>query len=495
MTDLWLPSDEEIALMTDDERHEVSELLYSLRKEEDEEWLPQPKQELAFKLAARADETLYGGAAGGGKTEWLIRYLLQQMLEFPFNRGVAFRRFFPSLELTLIPRTLMVYPRYGGRYNANEHSWRFPNGSVLNLGSLPTIQDVVKYQGTEYGVIAFEEITEFEEKMVDQMEVRLRPPGPGIRSHLIATCNPGGRGHKWVKRRWVKPKPEDYVGEQPPLPYEVWKPKPTEEHPEPLSRVFVPATLEDNPILESRDPTYRNKIRALRNTDKALALAMEHGDWDAIDAVEGALWKQSDLDGGRVDPKWYRLNVTVAARVLAVDPSDGNEDGKGDAYGVAVIALGMDGVGYVEWTDAWRATPDTLAKKTVQLAAEKDCDAVVIERNHGGKWLKTVVQSKDRYAVIKTVWASDGKVTRARPIAALFARDEELAEQGMEYRIRMVGTAHEQFEDQATTFTAAPGEPSPDVMDAVVWGGTYLLLAPRVGESGEYQDDRLRGRR
>lgn len=481
--------------MTPEEQHEVADLLFQLRRSEDEEWLAQPKQELAFKLAGRAVETLYGGAAGGGKTEWLIRYLLKQMLGHPFNHGVVFRRVFPSLERTLINRTKQVYPKYGGRYNEVKHTWTFPNGSVLAMGSLPTINDVTDYQGTEYGVIAFEEITEFDEKQVDAMIVRLRPPGPGIRSHLIATCNPGGRGHKWVKRRWVSPKPDDYVGSEPPLPFEVWRPTPSEEHPEPNSRVFVPATLDDNPILEARDPSYRNKIRALRNSDKALALAMEHGDWDAIDAVEGALWRQSDLDGGRVTPEWFRLNVVVQHRVLAVDPSDGNEDGKGDAYGVAVVALGMDGIGYVQLTQEWRAGPDMLAKKTVQLAAQMACDEVVVERNHGGKWLKSLIQGKDKYATIRTVWASEGKVTRARPIAALFALDEDLAEIGLEYRIKMVGTAHEAFEDQATTFTGAPGEASPDVMDAVVWGGTYLMLAPQAGEGVEYADERLRGRR
>jgi hypothetical protein len=495
-SDVWLPSPQEMDAMTQAEMHEVTELLYALRAQEDAEYLPQPKQALATSLATRAVETLYGGAAGGGKSHWLLHYVLDQMLEHPFNRGVIFRRFFPSLERTLIDRSKQIYPKYGGRYNEVKHTWRFPNGSVLEMGSLPTAADVTNYQGTEYGVIAFEEITEFEEKMVDAMVVRLRPPGPGIRSHLIATCNPGGRGHKWVKRRWVKPKPDDYPGTAVPLPYEVWTPVSKPENPEPNSRVFVPATLEDNPILEQRDPTYRNKIRALANSDKALALAMEKGDWDAIDSVEGALWKQSDLDGGRVSKEWFRLNVQVQARVLAVDPSDGNEDGHGDAYGVCVFTLGMDGIGYVELTDGWRASPDMMAKKTVQLAAQMDCDAIVVERNHGGKWVKSLIQGKDRNAVIRTVWASEGKVVRARPVSGLFEYDPDLEEAGTPYRIRMVGTAHEDFEDQATTFTGAPGEVSPNEMDAVVWAGTYLMLQPRAASEGEqYTDERLSGRR
>lgn len=495
MTDLWLPTDEDIALMTPEEQHEVAELLYQFRREEDEEWIPQPKQALATELASRATETLYGGAAGGGKSEWLLWYAGQQMVLHPFNRGGIFRRVFPSLERTLIPRSKQMYPRLGGRYNAVQHTWTFSNGSVLEMGSLQYVDSVLDHQGTEYGFIGFEEVTEFEQYQIDYMIGRLRAPGPGIRPHMAATANPGGRGHRWAKRRWVKPKPDDYDGSQPPLPYEVWTPKPTKENPEPGSRVFVPATLADNPILESRDPGYRSRLRTLAGSDKALLKAMEHGDWDAIDAVEGALWKQSDLDGGRVTKEWFRLNVQVAARVLAVDPSDGNEDGHGDEYGVAVMSLGMDGVGYVELTDGWRASPDMMARKTTTLAAQMGCDAIVVEKNHGGKWVKTLIQQKDRYAVVKTVWASEGKVTRARPVSGLFEYDGELGEVGLPYRVRMVGDTHEQFEEEATTFTGAPGEVSPNRMDAVVWAGTYLLLAPKAGDGDQYTDDRLRGRR
>lgn len=493
--EIWIPSDRDIELMTREEQHEVTELLVRLRQDEDQEWLPQPKQQLATDLATRADETLYGGAAGGGKSEWLLHYVLDLMLAHPMNRGVIFRRVYPALERTLIERAIQIYPRYGGTYNKVEHRWRFPNGSILDMGSLPDMGALTDYQGTEYGVIAFEEITEFEEKQVDFMMTRLRAPGPGIRPHMVATCNPGGRGHRWVKRRWVKPKPDDYPGSASPLPFEVWTPKPKEGDPEPRSRVFVPATLDDNPILEARDPGYRSRLRALRNTDKALAEAMEHGDWDAIDAVEGALWRQSDLDGGRVTEQWFRMNVIPQVRVLAVDPSDGNEDGKGDEYGVCVFTLGMDGIGYVQLTDGWRASPDMMAKKTVQLAGQMSCDYIVVEKNHGGKWVKTTIQGKDRYAVIRTVWASEGKTTRARPVAGLFAYDEDLVEMGMQYRIRMVGDAHEKFEEQATTYTGAPGEVSPNEMDAVVWAATELMLQPRTGEGGSYNDERLTGRR
>lgn len=482
--------------MTPEELHEVTELLYQIRSLETEEWTAQPRQKLASTLAGRAVETLFGGARGGGKTEWLLHYALDHALNHPFNRIGLFRKFYPALERTLIPRSRIVYPAFGGIWNDNKHTWKFPNGSVIELSSLPHEKSVDDFRGAEYGLLGFEEITEFSEEQINHMIGSLRAPGPGIRPHLVGTTNPGGRGHRWVKRRWVKPKPDDYQGTAAPLPFEVWTPAPTPENPRPNSRVFVPATLADNPILMDRDPEYLDRLRALAGTDKSLLKAWEEGDWDAIDAVEGALWKQSDLDGGRVSKQWFKDNVITQRRVLAVDPSDGNEDGHGDEYGVAVVSLGMDGVGYVEFTDGWRAAPKVMAKKSVQLARDFDCDEIVVEKNNGGKWVKTVLQGVDRYAVIRTVWASDGKTTRARPVSALFELDEDLADEGMPYRMRMVGTAHEDFEDEATTFTGAPGEVSPNRMDAVVWGGTHLMLRPRAASQGEqYNDKRLSDRR
>lgn len=493
--DYWLPTDEDIALMTPEEQHEVADLLYRMRQMDDEEWIAQPKQELATQKAAVADEVLYGGAAGGGKSEWLLHYVLEQMLNHPFNRGAIFRRVFPSLERTLIPRSKQMYPKHGGVYNAVKHTWTFPNLSVLEMASLQHSDSVLEHQGTEYGIVAFEEMTEFEETQVEYLIGRLRAPGPGIRPHLIGTTNPGGRGHRWVKRRWVKPKDGDYATSLPPLPYQVWNPKPTQHQPKPGSRVFIPATLEDNPILEARDPGYRNRLRALAGNNVALAKAMENGDWDAIDAVEGALWSQIYLDAGRISKARFKHEVTVVRRVIAVDPSDGNEDGKGDEYGVSVIALGMDGVGYIEFSEGWRASPNIMTAKTLKLAAEWGCDEIVVERNHGGKWLKTVFRNKDRYCNVKEVWASDGKMTRARPVAALFEFDRELAEEGMPFRCRMVGE-HPELEEELTTFTGTPGELSPNRLDAVVWGVSRLLLGVKsMDEQSEYDDKRHEGRR
>lgn len=466
----------------------------------DKLWTPYPKQKLATELAFEADETLFGGAAGPGKTEWGMRHAIVQMERYPGNRGIIFRRVFPSLSRSVIPRLkLLLHGR--ARWNGNEHTFAFPNGSILEVGSLQYEDSVLDFQGAEYGVIFFEEITEFLQSQWEYMLGRLRPPATmdadvarTMRPHGIATTNPGGRGHRWVKKRWVKPDAKDLEDAAArPGPYEVWRPRASKDNPEPNSRVYIPATHQDNPALLEKDPGYLARLRA--NSNRGLRMAMEHGDWDAIDTVLGALWVGEELDQGRVSPQWYEQKVTALRRVVAVDPSDGTDDqnpdaAQGDAFGVCVASRGMDGVGYVEMSDEWRASTRKMAERSIDLYRKTGADALVIERNHGGKWLLEVFRSVDPYANIIDVWASEGKRTRAEPVAALF---EPGRDPRMMFQARLVGF-HEKLEEELTTTRFDTGERSPNQLDALVWAMTELFGGSAIRER-EAKDERHKGRR
>lgn len=449
-------------------------------------WVPQPKQALAEELAHQVDELLYGGAAGGGKTEWGLEHVINEMERYAGNRGIIFRREFPRLERTVIPRArLKLHGR--ATWNGGNHSFTFPNGSVMELGHLQRSDSVLNYQGAEYGVIFFEEITEFLQSQYEFLIGRLRAPVPGVRPHAVSTTNPGGPGHRWVKRRWIRPKPEDTEdGQASPLPLEVWRPRVTPEQPEPLTRCFVPATLEDNPELTKRDPGYVQRLRS--NTNRGLRKALEEGDWDAVDAVEGALWLPEWFDSGRV----HKIRTPVLRRVVAVDPSDGSEAKDADEFGVAVCARGADSVGYVEFTDGWIDHPRAMASSAIQLGRDVGASAIVVEKNHGGAWLVEVFRSVDPTVNVIVVHASQGKIARAEPVAALFEPIE-----GLGIRARLVGDQPE-LEDECTHYTGEPGQVSPNRMDAMVWGMTELMLGRPLATRHQKQsgaDVRLRGRR
>lgn len=459
-------------------------------------FLPFPKQAMATDLAQKADEVLFGGAAGPGKTEWLMEYGIDQMERFPNNRGLVLRRVFPSLNRTIIPR-LKTKLRTRAKWNGTEHTFTFPNGSVLECASLQYADDVLDYQGAEYGWIGFEEITEFLQSQYEFMLGRLRAPADGIRPHVCSTTNPGGPGHRWVKRRFVKPKADEDLESDDvyPAPMQMWRPRPDPEKwspgdPLPGIRVFIPAVHKDNPKLLERDPTYLARLR--QQSNRGIRLALETGDWDAIDQIVGALWKAEDIDGGRVRPTHYRLKTRTKRRVVALDPSDGDEAETNDEFGVAVCALGLDDVGYVEESHAWKASPRVMAKNAMELYHEVKADAIVVERNHGGKWMLTVLREEDSNANVIDVWASDGKRTRAEPVAALFEHREDL---DRPYRARMVGFLTD-LEDELTSTLFTKGERSPNRLDAMVWGLSYLMGNGSMAVlRGEQDDQRLAGRR
>jgi hypothetical protein len=457
-------------------------------------WTPWPKQELATNLSEQSDELLFGGAAGPGKTEWLIQDAIRNMEEHRNNYGVIFRRVFPSLRRTIIPRLRAALPEGRAHYNKTEHTFYFPNGSVLECASLQYEDTVTDWQGAELGWVGWEELTEFMQTQYEFILGRLRAPADGIRPRSVATTNPGGNGHRWVKRRFVKPNPDEDLDDDTPMPKSgvIWRPRfdPTihDEKNPPLRRVYVAAVYTDNPTLLQRDPAYLSKLRA--NSSKALRLALETGDWDAIDAIDGALWRGEDIEGGRIQTVRFRQKIQTLRRLIGVDPSSGGEGG--DGYGVSVCSRGMDGIGYVEAAYEWKnLSVLTLARKTFQLMHDVGADGIVLERNHGAKWLLEVFRKEDPYANVIDVWASDNKRTRAEPVAALFEYREDIE---LPYRARIVGNLTE-LEEQLTTTTFKAGDLSPDMLDAMVWAMTELMLRGGDLAQEEMLDDRLRGRR
>ena len=156
-------------------------------------WTPQTRQ---FDFMQRPeDEALYGGAAGGGKSDALVIEATRQV-HIPHYKGLILRKTYPQLT-ELIEKSLRYYPLAfpKARYNASEHTWYFPSGAKIVFGSMQHSKDKLNYQGKAYDFIAFDELTHFTYEEYIYLSSRNRANGPGTRVYMRATANPGGIGH------------------------------------------------------------------------------------------------------------------------------------------------------------------------------------------------------------------------------------------------------------------------------------------------------------
>jgi hypothetical protein len=210
-----------------------------------------------------AFETLFGGAAGGGKSYVQLLDAFLYAIKYQGSKQLILRRTFPELEKSLVRVSLELYPKEVYRYNSGKHTGVFVNGSIIDFGYCDKENDVYKYQSAEYDVIRFDELTHFTEYMYTYLISRVRGANP-FPKYVKSSTNPGGVGHSWVKARFIDSAP----------PMEEWTTKDN------TTRVFIPASVFENKPLMENDPAYIDRLMSLSEKDKK---ALLYGDWDIFD--------------------------------------------------------------------------------------------------------------------------------------------------------------------------------------------------------------------
>lgn len=229
------------------------------------DWKPNPKQKEFIKIPFDVKEALYGGAVFGGKSEMLR--MLPLIYGFHLNpdfQGVLFRRTFPELEASHIIKAEQdgYYHLAGGKYNKQDHIWRFPSGAIMRFSYCEDNNDARAHDSAEYNLMCFDELTHFSEWQYRYLTSRCRTSKVGLPAIIRSGSMPGNIGHVWVRDRFIDPHPAGGV---------LLLDKFTQ-----TSRIFVPARLQDNKAGLEADPTYINTLNILPEGERKAKI---EGDW------------------------------------------------------------------------------------------------------------------------------------------------------------------------------------------------------------------------
>lgn len=245
-------------------------------------WIPQRGPQLAALEADWCDELFFGGERGGGKSDLQLGYQEDAALRYEGkSAGIMFRKTFTELE-ELQMRAMQIFSASGATFKSNASKdypysscWYWPNGATVKMRYIENENDYGRYHGHQYSHVSFDEVTEYATpEGLLKMFSCLRS-SHGVPCSVRCTGNPGGKGHGWVKGRYIDPMP-------PFTPY---------TDPESgFTRMFIPSKLSDNQILLQNDPTYRNRVMAATAGNEILRKAWLEGAWDIVAGAFFSSW-------------------------------------------------------------------------------------------------------------------------------------------------------------------------------------------------------------
>ena len=215
-----------------------------------------------FFLSRPEREILYWWARGGGKTAGGIAFL-SRWIDNPRYRALVLRHTFDDLQ-DWRDTALEIYTWLGATTSGKEIV--FPSWAKIRCWFLKDQKSYWKYKGHEYQKILIEEITQIpSEELCVMLMWSNRSTVKGIRPQMIATTNPDWPWRLWVKRRFV-----DVIDPNTTYIWDNW-----------LTRVYIPAKIQDNPVLMESDPEYLMYLKGIK--DDQLRKARLEWDREAYD--------------------------------------------------------------------------------------------------------------------------------------------------------------------------------------------------------------------
>lgn len=248
-------------------------------------------------LVDESYESLFGGAAGGGKSIGLLCAALQYVQE-PSYHALILRRTFKQLaKADSILSIAKEWLKGKAHWNGDTYTFTFPSGATLEFGHMESDDARFNYQGAAYQFVGYDELTQFTEVTYSYLGSRIRrAEGSGIPLRRRNTSNPGGIGHDWVFKRFISPKTRI------------------------SSTRFIPAKLDDNPNIDRAE-----YIKSLSDLDPLTRDQLLRGDWNAVSGgrfrKEWFGWFHSDGDFLTIPTTGERFLPYRRPRYMTCDPA------------------------------------------------------------------------------------------------------------------------------------------------------------------------------
>lgn len=231
-------------------------------------WEPQPGPQALAIGAPFIDELLFGGARGGGKSDFLLGDFLQDIHLGPVWRGIIFRKSYPELEELLV-RAKEIFLPLGAQYKVSEKTFVFHTGATLKFRHIETEGDADLYQGHQYTWIGWDELGNWPNlNAYKKLKACLRSAHGVPNKRIRCSANPGGVGHHAVKNYFIDPAPPLNIIRS------------VDEDSAVTTRMFIPSRVYDNKILMRNDPGYIARLREIGSPE--LVRAWLEGDWSVI---------------------------------------------------------------------------------------------------------------------------------------------------------------------------------------------------------------------
>lgn len=404
-------------------------------------WKLNDKQRNALKKIEEYKFTLLLGQGRSSKTTLAIYYLFKRALKYPNTSHVIFRNTLQSAKDGIWSQTIKevikhFYPILPAikSFKLNESSLTitFPNGSRILVRGLDTEERATKILSQEFASIILDEGQTIFYTYLALLLTRIpQPINVDYKIKIIICANYAPKTH-WMKLFFI-----DGLNPETKAPHD-------------LETNFIKFETKDNTSINSLD-----YIKTLRAAGDRRAKNMCAGT-DFYEEIEGALWEQSDIK--RIDA----LNLDdYDDIIIAFDPAVTNKKSS-DEHGVAIIAKLNDELHILECFEK-KEDINVIVKEIIKLYKKYNCSKLVCEVNNGGDFIPALINNHSPDVYCESVRATRGKILRAEPVAALYKNG------------KVLHTKHfSKLESQMVTYTGIGNSDSPNALDALVWGVTYL---------------------